>query len=190
MSFEDTIIFATRIDTYRIQTNSTRVNTNQAEKKKSTTPTTTTSTINSSTSTSISSNSNSNYSTTKCKKCKVLDVIPGKAYCIKCYEPQRTPTKTAEVFKDSRGKIDFSKHRVYYVKPNDSDLNPLHWTTEKLKSQNRCFYCTELLAVHNKDEPCKKKYPFYSAEEVRTLKLNNLEIPVRGSKPTGAPLSP
>ena len=131
-----------------------------------------------------------------CPKCNVNVATPTKKYCNSCYLNIKNNNQTKSSEKQDQnqsnsGKIEFSKTSVKFIDCDNSSENSLLWNHEKLKEQNKCFYCANSLQSHDKSKPpCKDIFKNYKAQEVRHLLFKKIDPPVRDSIPTGPPKSP
>ncbi len=134
----------------------------------------------------------------KCRKCNLNFPTPGKSMCESCFNNNRNNNNNNNNNNNSVGKgaggkkeeVDFTKYKVKYLTPDNNSSDALLWDSEKIKSENRCFYCTHPLSNHKEKEECKNKYPNYSATEVRTLLHFRKRIQPRSVRPTLGPLPP
>ena len=143
-----------------------------------------------------------------CTSCGVNPTTSSRPLCSNCYKskggkrgnnnysptPQiiTTPVKTITTNplpSISAGKADFTVNKVKVNIDNDNSMNKLDWSQNKLYTEKRCYFCTELTAGHSLPL-CKDKYEHYYSAEIKTLIKAGVTPPIRKVRPTGPPVNP
>ena len=131
-----------------------------------------------------------------CTKCSVNPANIGYNWCESCYQnnlraqshsSSPPPSKSSHPPSSNNRPADYwISNKVRYLPQDDNSSDPLLWSSDKLKKEERCLFCAIQKNGHTAPL-CKEAFPHYHPAEVRALKSKSLEIPVRTGVPSGSP---